>query len=317
MPISILGLRQIINKAGVFMNTATVKQKEDIRKKYKKRSQFADVWHRLKKNRMAMIGLFVLIILILMAIFADYIGDYNEKAIKIDVKNRLQGVSKEHWFGTDEYGRDIFIRIVHGTRTSLFVGVISVGIALTFGGTLGAIAGYYGGRLDNIIMRILDVLLAIPSILLSITIVTAMGAGLTNLMIAVGISNIPGFARVVRANVLSIRDQEYIEAAKAIGAKDYEIILQHVLPNCLAPIIVHSTLKVAGAIMATAGLSFIGLGVRPPRPEWGSMLSGGRAFIRDKVHVVLFPGLAIMITILSLNLLGDGLRDALDPRLKQ
>ena len=289
---------------------------QEINKKYKKRSQFTDIWRRLKRNKMAMLGLTILTILLLTAIFADQIADYKEEVIKMDVPNRLQGMSRDHWFGTDEYGRDIFARIVHGTRTSLFVGVISVGIALTIGGILGSIAGYYSGRLDNIIMRILDVILAIPSILLAITIVASLGAGLTNLMIAVGISNIPGFARVVRASVLSVRDQEYIEAAKAIGAKDYEIIFQHVLPNCLAPIIVMSTLKVAGAIMATAGLSFIGLGIEPPRPEWGSMLSGGRAFIRDKIHIVLFPGLAIMLTILSLNLLGDGLRDALDPRLK-
>ncbi len=289
---------------------------QKIKSKYKKRSQMADVWMRLKRNKLAMFGLIILTILILTAIFADLIADYNTEVIKINVVERLKGPSKDHWFGTDEYGRDIFARIVHGTRTSLFVGVISVGIALSIGGILGSIAGYYGGKLDNAIMRVLDVLLAIPSILLSITIVSALGPGLTNLMISVGISNIPGFARVVRASVLGVKDQEYIEAAKAIGAKDYEIIFQHVLPNCLAPIIVLATLKVAGAIMATAGLSFIGLGIQPPRPEWGSMLSGGRAFIRDYVHVVLYPGLAIMITILSLNLLGDGLRDALDPRLK-
>lgn len=289
---------------------------QQIKKKYKKRSQILDVWMRLKRNKLAMIGLIILSILILTAIFADVIADYDTEVIKINASNRLKGVSKDHWFGTDEYGRDIFARIVHGTRTSLFVGAISVGIALSIGGILGSIAGYYGGRLDNVIMRVLDVLLAIPSILLAITIVSAIGPGLVNLMIAVGISNIPGFARVVRASVLSVKDQEYIEAAKAIGAKDYEIIFQHVLPNCLAPIIVLATLKVAGAIMATAGLSFIGLGIEPPRPEWGSMLSGGRSYIRDQVHVVLFPGLAIMVTILSLNLLGDGLRDALDPRLK-
>ena len=287
-----------------------------IKSKYKKRSQIADVWIRLKRNKLAMLGLVILSILILTAIFADVIADYDTEVVKINVLERLSKPSKDHWFGTDEYGRDIFARIVHGTRTSLFVGVISVGIALSIGGVLGSIAGYYGGKLDDAIMRVLDVLLAIPSILLSITIVSALGPGLTNLMISVGISNIPGFARVVRASVLSVRDQEYIEAAKAIGAKDYQIIFQHVLPNCLAPIIVLSTLKVAGAIMATAGLSFIGLGIQPPKPEWGSMLSGGRSFIRDQAHVVLFPGLAIMLTILSLNLLGDGLRDALDPRLK-
>ncbi|PAB60274.1 ABC transporter permease [Anaeromicrobium sediminis] len=298
------------------MSETSINRAENIKKKYKKRSQSADVWRRLKRNRMAMIGIFVIMIFLTMAIFADFIADYNSEVIKLNVKERLQEPSSNHWFGTDEYGRDIFSRIVHGTRISLFVGVISVGIALTFGGTLGAISGYYGGKLDNIVMRLLDVLLAIPAILLAITIVASMGASIVNLMIAVGISNIPGFARVVRAAVLSVKDQEYIEAARSIGAKDHTIIIKHVLPNCLAPIIVYSTLKVATAIMATAGLSFIGLGVKPPAPEWGSMLAGGRAFIRDKMYIVLFPGLAIMATILSLNLIGDGLRDALDPRLK-
>lgn len=309
-----------MSEVGVYMSMLEDKQykkQKKITKVIKNRSQASDVWHRLKRKNMAVTGLVVLLIFVLAAIFADFIGDYNTQVIKININNRLQGISKEHWFGTDEYGRDIFLRIIHGARMSLFVGFISVGIGLVLGGTLGAIAGYYGGRLENIIMRILDVLLAIPSILLSITIVTAMGSNLVNLMIAVGVSNIPGFARVVRASVLSVKDQEYIEAAKAIGAKDYQIIAEHVLPNCMAPIIVHSTLNLAGAIMAIAGLSFIGLGVQPPKPEWGNMLAGGRAYIRDKSHVVLFPGLAIMLTTLSFNLLGDGLRDALDPKLKQ
>lgn len=309
-----------MSEVGVYMSMLEDKQykkQKKITKVIKNRSQASYVWHRLKRENMAVIGLVVLLIFVLAAIFADFIGDYNTQVIKININNRLQGISKEHWFGTDEYGRDIFLRIIHGARMSLFVGFISVGIGLVLGGTLGAIAGYYGGRLENIIMRILDVLLAIPSILLSITIVTAMGSNLVNLMIAVGVSDIPGFARVVRASVLSVKDQEYIEAAKAIGAKDYQIIAEHVLPNCMAPIIVHSTLNLAGAIMAIAGLSFIGLGVQPPKPEWGNMLAGGRAYIRDKSHVVLFPGLAIMLTTLSFNLLGDGLRDALDPKLKQ
>ncbi len=284
--------------------------------KTKKRSQYADVWRRLKKSKTAIIGIILITIFFCMAIFAPFIADYEEDAIKMNVRNRLQPPSKENWFGTDEYGRDIFARIVYGTRISLFVGVISVSIALSFGGFLGAIAGYYGGRIDNIIMRVLDVLLAIPTILLAITIVAALGASMLNLMIAVGISNIPGFARIVRAAVLSVKDQEYIEAARAIGAKDHVIILKHVLPNSMAPIIVYATLKVATAIMATASLSFIGLGVQPPTPEWGSMLASGRAYIRDQMYIVLYPGLAIVLTVLSLNLIGDGLRDALDPKLK-
>lgn len=282
----------------------------------RKRSQYVDVWRRLKKSRTAMMGIILILMFILLAIFADVIVDYDNDAIKLNVVERLQGPNSKQWFGTDEYGRDIFARIVYGTRISLFVGIISVGIALSIGGALGAIAGYYGGKLDNFIMRCLDVLLAIPTILLAITIVASLGASILNLMIAVGISNIPGFARVVRAAVLSVKDQEYIEAAKAIGAKDHVIILKHVIPNSLAPIIVYGTLKVATAIMATAALSFIGLGVQPPTPEWGSMLASGRAYMRDHMYLVMFPGIAIVLTVLSLNLIGDGLRDALDPKLK-
>ncbi len=288
---------------------------EDI-VKTKKRSQSADVWKRLKKSKAAMAGLVLIFMFVCMALFAPLIADYDTQVIKLNIPERLESPSSEHWFGTDEYGRDIFYRIVYGTRISLFVGVISVGIALSIGGFLGAIAGYYGGKLDNAIMRVLDVLLAIPAILLAITIVSALGSSFINLMIAVGISNIPGFARVVRAAILSVKDQEFIEAAKAIGAKDHVIILKHVLPNSMAPIIVYATLKVATAIMATASLSFIGLGVQPPTPEWGSMLAGGRQYMRDQMYIVLFPGLAIVLAVLSLNLIGDGLRDALDPKLK-
>ena len=284
--------------------------------KTKKRSQSADVWKRLKKSKAAMIGLAIIVMFLCMAAFAPFIADYDTQVIKMSISMRRQPPSSTHWFGTDEYGRDIFYRNVYGTRISLFVGVISVGIALSIGGFLGAVAGYYGGKLDNAIMRVLDVLLAIPAILLAITIVSALGSSIINLMIAVGISNIPGFARVVRASILSVKDQEYIEAAKAIGAKDHVIILKHVLPNSMAPIIVYATLKVATAIMATASLSFIGLGVQPPTPEWGSMLAGGRQYMRDQMYIVMFPGLAIVMAILSLNLIGDGLRDALDPKLK-
>lgn len=284
--------------------------------KTKKRSQSADVWKRLRRSKTAVLGIILIAMFLGMAVFAPLIADYEQDALKLNVKERLQGPSENHLFGTDEFGRDIFARVVYGTRISLFVGIISVSIALSIGGFLGAVAGYYGGRIDNVIMRILDVILAIPTILLAITIVAALGASMLNLMVAVGISNIPGFARIVRASVLSVKDQEYIEAARAIGAKDYIIILKHVLPNSMAPIIVYATLKVATAIMATASLSFIGLGVQPPTPEWGSMLAGGRTYIRDQMYIVLYPGLAIVLTVLSLNLIGDGLRDALDPKLK-
>lgn len=281
---------------------------------YKKRSQFKEVTRRLSHNKMAMIGLAILITLILMAVFADVIAPdgYDNQNFMI----RHQGPSREHWFGTDHLGRSIFDRIVHGSRISLSVGIISVGIAIFFGGALGAVAGYYGGVVDNAIMRFMDILLAIPSILLAISIVSALGGGLFNVMLAVGISSIPGFSRITRASIITIKEQEFVEAARAVGASDTRIIRRHLLPNALAPIIVQGTLGVASAILSAAGLSFLGLGLSPPTPEWGAMLSAGRDHIRDHTWSTLFPGLFIMITILSLNLLGDGLRDALDPKLK-
>ena len=286
-------------------------------KRAKKRSMAVEVWQRLVKNKMAMLGLAILVLLALCAIFADVIADYETKVVAQNIANRLKGPSAEHWFGTDEFGRDIFARMVHGSRVSLVVGLISVSVSLVAGGTLGAFAGFYGGRVDNVIMRVMDIFLAVPSILLAITIVAALVPNLVNVMLAIGISGTPGFARIVRAAVMSVKDQEFVEASRAIGASNATIIFREIIPNCLAPIIVQSTLSVASAILSTASLSFIGLGVQPPDPEWGAMLSSGRNFLRDAVHLTLFPGLAIVVTILALNLLGDGLRDALDPRLKQ
>ncbi|MCC5909454.1 MAG: ABC transporter permease [Clostridiaceae bacterium] len=286
----------------------------DAKKVKKKRSQWYEVWRRLRKNKAAMVGLVIISILLFSAIFADFIAPegYDDQ----DLTRRFASPSSENFMGTDHLGRDIFSRIIYGTRISLQVGFIAVGIAALTGGTLGAVAGYYGGKLDNIIMRLMDVLLAIPSILLAISIVAALGSSLVNVMIAVGISSTPTYARIVRASVLTIKDQEYVEAARAIGANDFRIIIKHILPNSMAPIIVQATLGVAGAILSAAGLSFIGLGIQPPNPEWGNMLSSGRHYIRDYWHIATFPGVAIMITIFGLNLLGDGLRDALDPRLK-
>ena len=286
-------------------------------KRAKKRSMAVEVWQRLVKNKMAMLGLAILVLLALCAIFADVIADYETKVVAQNIANRLKGPSAEHWFGTDEFGRDIFARMVHGSRVSLVVGLISVSVSLVAGGTLGAFAGFYGGGVDNVIMRVMDIFLAVPSILLAITIVAALGPNLVNVMLAIGISGTPGFARIVRAAVMSVKDQEFVEASRAIGASNATISFREIIPNCLAPIIVQSTLSVASAILSTASLSFIGLGVQPPDPEWGAMLSSGRNFLRDAVHLTLFPGLAIVVTILALNLLGDGLRDALDPRLKQ
>lgn len=282
----------------------------------KHKSRGAAIWRRFIRNKMAVAGLVIIGLFVGLAAFANVIGDYQTRAIKMNIKERHQAPSLKHYFGTDEFGRDIFIRVVHGTRISLFVGIISVSIALFFGGILGSLAGYYGGRVDSVIMRFLDILLAIPVILLAITIVASLGTSIINLMIAVGVANIPGFARVTRASVLSVKSNEYIEAARAIGSPNHKILFNHILPNCFAPIMVYATLKVATAIMATAGLSFIGLGVKPPTPEWGSMLASGRDFIRDHMHEVFFPGMMIVLSVLSLNMIGDGLRDALDPRLK-
>lgn len=280
----------------------------------KRQSPWRDTWHRLRKNRAALAGLIILVFLLLVAIFADHIAPFDYSTQNLDAL--FQTPNATYWFGTDNFGRDIFSRVVYGTRISLQIGFIAVGIALLIGGTMGAIAGYYGGFFDNLLMRIIDILLSIPTILLAISIVAALGTGMFNLMIAVGVSSVPSYARLVRANVLSIKQTQYVEAARAMGTRDFGIITKHVLPNTLAPVIVQVTLGVAGAILSAAGLGFIGLGIQPPQAEWGNMLSAGRHFIWDYHHLTTYPGLAIMITILSLNLLGDGLRDVLDPKLK-
>ena len=279
-------------------------------------SQLSSVIKRLRKNPLAILGLCIILTLTVLAIFADFIANYELVVIKQNLSNTFSKPGYSTLLGTDEFGRDIFARIVHGTRISLSIGFVAVSISIVLGGFLGALAGYFGGWLDNIIMRIMDVFLAIPSILLSIAVVSALGPSLVNLVIAISISSVPVYARIVRASVLSISGQEFIEAAHAIGANHIYIIIKHIIPNVMSPIIVQGTLGVAGAILSIAGLSFIGLGVQPPTPEWGSMLAGGRSFIRRASWVTTYPGVAIMITILSLNLLGDGLRDALDPKLK-
>ncbi len=283
--------------------------------KRKRRGAFAEVLFRLSKSPLAMFGLAIILLLIFCALFAEVISPYSP--IKQDLMHMFETPSAEHWLGTDEFGRDILSRLIYGARVSLQVGFIAVGIALVVGGMLGAISGYYSGWLDNSIMRVMDVLLSIPQTLLAIAIVAALGPSLMNLMIAVGISAVPTYARIVRGSVLSIRSMEFIEAARSVGSSDLRIILRHIIPNSMAPIIVQSTLGVASAILNAAGLSFIGLGIQPPNPEWGAMLSGGRQYIRDFPHMTLYPGLAIMFTILALNFLGDGLRDALDPKLKR
>lgn len=282
----------------------------------KKKSQISAIWRRLLRNKMAIAGLAILCAIILAALFADVLFDYETMVIQQSASLRLKGPTSEHWLGTDEVGRDILARIVHGARVSLPVAFATIMIAAFTGGILGAIAGYGSKQVDNIIMRTMDVFLAIPSVLLSITLVSALGTNMGNLLLAISISNIPPFARIVRSSVLTIRNEEYIEAAQAIGCGDIRIIIKHIIPNCMGPLIVQATLSIAGSILGISSLSFLGLGIQPPTPEWGSMLSSGRQYIRYAWWVCAFPGLAIMLVILSLNLLGDGLRDALDPKLK-
>ena len=281
-----------------------------------KNSQFKDMVRRLFKNKAAVAGLFFLIFLILMAIFADALFDYNTQCINQNIPERLQWPSVQHWFGTDEYGRDLLIRIVFGSRISLSIGFIAVLFGLIVGGVLGAVAGFLSGKIENIIKRLWDVLLALPKMLKAIVIVAALGASIVNLVIALSISSVPTFARIVRSAVLTVRDMDYVEAARAIGVKTPRILARYILPNCMGPIIVQTTLRVAATISNTAALSFLGLGVKAPQPEWGALLSSGREFIRDSGYLACIPGICIMLTILALNLLGDGLRDALDPRLK-
>jgi peptide/nickel transport system permease protein len=286
------------------------------------RSLWQDAWRRFKKNRMAMISLCFIGLLALVA-FSTIIIDIVTKESILDAKvisqnlvNRLQPPSSEHIFGLDEFGRDIFLRIIWGTRYSLFMSTISISAAIIIGSVIGAISGYYGGVVDNILMRIMDIMLSLPYILLTIAIVAALGPGLVNVLISISISYIPEFARVVRGSVLSIREREFIEASRSVGASDMVIIFKQIVPNSLAPLIVQATLGVAGAILSIAALSFLGLGIQPPLPEWGAMLTNARTYIRDAWHITAFPGLMILLTILALNIVGDGLRDALDPKLK-
>lgn len=286
------------------------------------RGLWKDVWFRLKKNKVALVGMFFLLFLVLLSIGTFFYDLFTNKAfydayvIKTCLTEKLKGPSLAHPFGQDEYGRDVLLRILWGTRYSLLLGVGSTLMSALLGGSIGALAGFYGKTVDNVLMRLMDVLLAIPSILLSIAIVAALGTSMFNVMLAIAISYVPQYARVVRAAILEQKSMDYIEAARAVGTSDARIIIRHIIPNALSPIIVQATLGIAGCILSIAGLSFLGLGIQPPTPEWGGMLSSARSYMRDAWHITCFPGLAIMLTILSLNLVGDALRDALDPKLK-
>ena len=280
----------------------------------KKESMFFMTWKRLAKNKLDVAGLIVLIITALLAVFAPIAAPYGYE--EQDLFNTLAGPSREHWLGTDNLGRDMLSRLIYGGRNSLTLGLISVALAAALGVILGAVSGYYGGKVDMVIMRLLDVLQAVPAILLAIAISATLGPGYMNCILALTISQIPGFTRMTRASCLNVQGMEYVEAARSINARERRIIFKHVLPNAISPIIVQATMSVATAILTSASLSFIGLGVHPPQAEWGAMLSAGRSYIRSNPHVIIYPGITIMIVVLSLNLLGDGLRDALDPRLK-
>ncbi len=275
------------------------------------------IWHQLRKNKGAIMGLILLVVIVVVALGSPYFFDYDTQVIANNIKERMQPPSAEHWFGTDDMGRDIFARVCYGARYSLAVGIIAVMFALVFGVTLGAAAGYIGGVFEDVTMRVCDIFSSIPSVLMAIAVVSALGKSTFNLMLAVGIASTAPFVRVARAAVLTIRGEEYIESARAIGVPEWQIVATHILPNCVSQIIVQATLRVGSAIISAAQLSFLGLGVPAPAPEWGSMLSAGRAYIRDYSYMTLYPGLAIMVTVLSLNLIGDGLRDALDPKLKR
>lgn len=280
------------------------------------KNESALVWQRLRKNKMAMIGLAITITLILIAIFAPLIAPYDPYTV--DWSQSLQAPGDgNHLLGTDQLGRDIFSRLIYGSRISLRVGIITQLISMTIGIIMGALAGYYGGKIDELISYLINLFFAFPSLLFAIAIMATLGPGLNNIFIALGVVGWPGLARIVRGQVMQLKGEEYVEAIKALGGNDFKIIFRHILPNCLAAIIVTVTLGVASAILSEAGLSFLGLGAQPPEPSWGLMLSMGRTYVTTKTWLTIYPGLAIMLTILGLNLLGDGLRDALDPRMKQ
>jgi peptide/nickel transport system permease protein len=274
-----------------------------------------EIWHALRRNRRAMLGLTFIILLVLVAVFANFIAPYGMR--QQNLSNALQSPNMTHWLGTDDLGRDVLSRLIYGTRISLTVGVSAVFVALIVGGILGVLSGYYKGWIDTLIMRFCDILLSIPSILLAIAIVASLGSSLQNMIMAIGLSNIPVFARIIRAGVMSVKEKQFIEAGEALGASDGLIIFKHILPNIMSPIIVQSSMGIATAILSAVGLGFIGLGLEASVAEWGTMLNAGRGYIRTHSYLTLYPGLVIMITILSFNLLGDGIRDAIDPKMRE
>ncbi|MBC7333279.1 MAG: ABC transporter permease [Actinobacteria bacterium] len=287
---------------------------DEIGKKYSRSSLYKDAWRRLRRNKLAMVGLSIVVLVILVAVFAPYIAPYDPTA-RVKEESSL-APSIKHLFGTDLLGRDIFSRVVYGSRISIEVGIVAVGISIIIGLFLGAISGYFGNVSDAIIMRFADIFFAFPYILGAIAIMTVLGPGVINIFIAIGVLGWASFARIFRGSILSIKNKEYIEAARALGASNFRIIVKHIFPNAFAPIIVYGTMNVGTAIIVEAALSFLGLGVQPPTPAWGKMLAESLDYIDIAPWMMFFPGLAIVVTVLGFVLLGDGLRDAFDPRLR-
>lgn len=285
-----------------------------VEKSSEKTSRFKEMFGLLVQNKAALVGMIIILVLVIIAVLGKYIEPYDPNIGTLS--ESLQAPSSAHILGTDEQGRDILSRIIDGTSISLRVGVISVSFALTIGIILGSIAGYYGKKVDMLIMRFMDMILAFPSLLLAISFMTVLGRGIDKAIIAISIVTIPEYARIVRSSILAIKESEYVQAARAIGNSDSAIIFKHVLPNVISPIVVRATLGISSAILDTAALGFLGLGVQPPAAEWGSMLGSGRTYFFNAPHIVLFPGIAITITVLAFNLFGDGIRDALDPKLR-
>ena len=291
------------------------KQSPETVEELRKSSQWKDVWIRLRRNKLAMVGMVIAILLALMAIFAPVIAPYDYQVQ--NVAQRLQMPSAEHLMGTDNMGRDILSRLIYGGRISLLVSLLAVIVSLVIGGLLGAVSGYMGGKVDSIIMRIMDILMAIPGILMAVCISAALGGGVWQTALAIAVAGIAGVCRLVRGQTLTLRNQEYIEAARASGSGTLRILLSNIIPNCLAPIIVNTTMSIGGNIMMISALSFVGLGVQPPIPEWGAILNSGREYVSTFWPLITFPGIAIALTMFGFNVFGDGLRDALDPKLKQ
>jgi peptide/nickel transport system permease protein len=282
-------------------------------KRIKSESLWTISFRRMRKSRTAIFGIIIIILFTLVAFLAPFISPYDP--LEQNFIKSFRPPSAEHYLGTDEFGRDVFSRIIYGARISLQIGFVAVFISLILGVSVGLIAGYYGGWLDMAVMRVMDLMLSFPYILLALVIMSILGPGIYNAMVAIGIVYVPQYARIVRSSVLSVKKKEYVIAAKALGANDFRIILKHIFLNSMAPIIIQTTLSIGRAIINAAGLSFLGLGAQPPTPEWGAMLSNGQDFLRNAPWIATFPGIAIALLVLGFNLVGDGLRDAFDPRL--